>query len=170
MLSLGIGFGGVYNYWGFGYTESPNIILSYDNGTFGHVGPGLISLGGLLSYKSVGYDFSSGPYYYNQSWSYWIIAFRSAFHWNFTNSQRCDPYIGLMLGYYFLGYHFSSNDPAVNAPGDPYYATYYNATYNGYLAFSAYLGFRYFVTDKIGFWAEIGYGYSNLAFGASYKF
>ncbi len=58
ILSLGIGLGGDYIYDGPGYTSSPNFVLTYDNGTFGNVGPGTISLGLLFSYKGASYSYT----------------------------------------------------------------------------------------------------------------
>ena len=47
LLSIGLGLGGSYTYFGDGYTSTPNFVLTYDNGTFGNVkrnslyGPGI---------------------------------------------------------------------------------------------------------------------------------
>ena len=170
VLSLGIGLWGDYTYFGPGYTSSPNFVISYDNGTFGNVGPGTISLGALLSYKGIGYsytDYHSG-YYYNQNWSYYIIGLRSAYHLSIASIPRFDPYVGIMLGYYDIGYKESSNDPYFDNPGNPYYG-YYTNNYSSYFAFSLYIGARYFVTNHVGVWLELGYGYTDAALGISFK-
>lgn len=168
VLGVGVGIGGEYQYWGGGYTETPNFVLTYENGTFGNVGPGTISLGGLLSYKSIGYKYSDGyGNFYDEKWTYWIIGLRSAYHWNFTHNAKCDPYAGAMLAYYYIHYSFNSNLNYKN-PGDPFYYVY-NASYNNYLALSLYVGFRYYLSDNVAIWGELGYGYSNLAVGVSFK-
>lgn len=167
VISLGVGVGGVYTYWGSGYSQTPNFVLAYENGTFGNVGPGTISLGLLASYKGISYNYTN-HFFYDQKWNYWIIGLRSAYHWNFTHSAKCDPYAGLMLGYYYLGYKFTTNDPDYNVPGDPYYYVY-NASYSSYWALSAFIGFRYYVASKVGLWAELGYGYTTLALGLNFK-
>lgn len=170
VLNAGIGLGGYYSYYGDGYSSTPNFVLSYDNGTFGNVGPGTISLGGLFAYKGISYsytDFNSG-YNYSQTWSYYIIGIRSAYHWDFTRNNHFDPYIGLMLAYYDIGYKSSSNDPNYNDPHSPYYY-YYSNTYGSYMAFSIYLGARYYVSNSVGIWLELGYGYSNAAIGVCFK-
>lgn len=171
VLSAGLGFGGDYTYIGGGYTSTPNFIISYDNGTFNNVGPGIISLGGIISYKSSSYDYMNPytNYYYDQKWTYFIIGFRSAYHWNFTTNSKFDPYAGLMLAYYDIGYKSSSNDPYYTNPANPYYFYSIN-NYNSYLAFSLYIGARYFVSNNIAVWLELGFGYSNAALGVSYKF
>ena len=170
VLNVGVGLGGDYTYYGYGYSSTPNFVLSYDNGTFGNVGPGTISLGGLFSYKGISYgytDFNSG-YTYNQNWNYYIIGIRSAYHWNFTSSSRFDPYLGIMLAYYDINYKASSNDPYYDRPGNPHYY-YYSNSYASYTALSLYIGARYFVSNRVGLWLELGYGYSNAALGVSFK-
>ena len=167
VINVGIGLGGYYNYWGSGYSSTPNFVISYENGTFPNVGPGTISLGGLLSYKGISDNYTDG-YTYTNKWTYWILGFRSAYHWNFTSSTKFDPYAGLMLGYYFLSHTYSSNDPNYNHPGDPYYH-YYTDSYGNYASLSLFLGARYYVSNNVGFWAELGWGYTNLALGVNFK-
>ena len=86
-----------------------------------------------------------------------------------ADAPRFDPYVGLMLGYYYLGHTFSTNNPDYNVPGNPAYV-YYNATYPSYVALSMYLGARYAVSNKVSLWAELGYGYTNFALGVGFKF
>ncbi len=171
LLSIGLGLGGSYTYFGDGYTSTPNFVLTYDNGTFGNVGPGTISLGALVAYKGISYDYTDfhSGYYYDQKWNYVILGFRSAYHFAIPTMHRFDPYVGVMLAYYDISYRETSSDPEFNVPGNPYY-TYYVNNYSSYMAFSLYIGARYFVTNKIGLWLELGYGYSDAAIGVSFKF
>jgi len=167
LLSVGIGAGGGYPHVGEGYAKTPDLIFTYENGTFGHVGPGTISLGGVMSYKGISNDYMADNFIYRQNWNYFILSFRAAYHWNFTHNPRCDLYGGLMLSYYNITYALFNNNPY-----GPSVSTYYfnNANYSNYIAPSAFLGFRYFVTQKIGVWTELGYGYSALAVGGSLQF
>jgi hypothetical protein len=170
IINAGVGIGGDYTYISSGYTSTPNIVLSYDNGTFGNVGPGTISLGAIFSYKGVSYDYTDPftGYYYDQSWTYYILGVRSAYHWNFTSSSKFDPYAGLMLGYYDVSFKTSSSDPYYNNPGNPHYY-YYSNNYNSYLALSLYIGARYYLSNRVGLWLELGFGYTDLAFGVAFK-
>ena len=169
VINAGVGMGGYYNYWGAGYYETPNFILSYENGTFGNVGPGTISLGALLSYKGIGDNYIAGDgYNYTDTWTYWILGFRSAYHLNINGAPRFDPYAGLMLGYYFLNHSFSTNNPNYTHPGDPGYV-YYTASYPNYAALSLYVGARYYLSNTVGIWGELGYGYTTLAVGINFK-
>ncbi len=169
ILDIGVGLGGYYDYWGAGYSETPNFIVKFENGTFGNVGPGVISLGGLFSYKGISDDYiGRDGYTYHDSWNYWILGFRSAYHLQIPTAPRFDPYIGLMLGYYILGHTFSTNNPDYNVPGNPGYV-YYNATYPSYVALSMYLGARYAISNRVSIWGELGYGYTNFALGVGFK-
>jgi hypothetical protein len=170
IINLGLGLGGYYTYNGPNYSSTPNFVLSYDNGTFGNVGPGTISLGALLSFKGISYDYTNynSGYYYNQSWTYYILGLRSAYHLTIPSCPKFDPYAGIMLGYYDIGYKVSSNDPEFNVPGNPYYFYYVN-NYSNYLALSFYLGARYYVSNKVGLWLELGYGYTDAALGVCFK-
>src|ERR1700733_16216487 len=79
VISIGVGLGGEYNYYDNGYSSTPNLVISYDNGTFGNVGPGTISLGALFSYKGISNDYTdyNSGYNYNQNWSYYVLGVRS---------------------------------------------------------------------------------------------
>jgi hypothetical protein len=169
VINAGVGLGGYYSYWGNGYAQTPNFVLAYENGTFGNVGPGTISLGGLLSYKGISYNWIGGDgFSYTERWRYWILGFRSAYHLNIAGAPRFDPYGGLMLGYYFLGYTFSTDNPNYRQPGNPGYI-YYVASYPDYYALSIFIGARYYLSNSIALWGELGYGYSTLAVGLSFK-
>jgi len=169
IINLGVGLGGYYSYWGGGYYQTPDFVIAYENGTFGDVGPGVISLGGLFAYKGISYNWATQDgYSYTERWNYWILGFRSAYHLQVSSAPKFDPYAGLMLGYYFLGYSFSTDNPGYMHPGNSGYV-YYTATYPDYYALSVFLGARYALSNKVGIWGELGYGYSTLALGVSFK-
>jgi len=169
VLDVGLGIGDSYAYGNGNYTSTPNFIMSYDYGLM-FVGPGTISIGGLLSYRGVFYNYTApSGYYYNQSWLYYIIGVRSAYHWNFTRNRKWDPYFGIMLTYYGLHYNQSSNDPSNNNPANPYYSQS-SVNYNSYLSPGFYIGARYLLGNKIGIWLELGYGYTDAALGICVKF
>jgi hypothetical protein len=169
VLDLGLGLGGYYNYWGSGYYQTPNFVISYENGTFGNVGPGVISLGGLFSYKGISDNYvGADGYTYSNTWNYWILGFRSAYHLQIPDAPRFDPYAGVMLGYYYLGHTFTTSNPNYTVPGNPGYV-YYTATYPSYAALSMYLGARYALSNRVSIWGELGYGYTNFALGVGFK-
>ena len=101
-------------------------------------------------------------------WRYWVLGFRGAYHLIVPGAPRFDPYAGIMLGYYFLDYSFTTDNPDYRTPGNPGYV-YYTATYPDYFYPSLFLGARYKLSHTVALWGELGYGYSALTLGASFK-
>ena len=164
MINLGAGFGGLYKYSGLGYVSTPTISLSYEMGVFPDIGPGTISIGGLIAYKSTDYDWG-GLMYYRQHWSYLIIGGRGAYHYDFSWDKKFDPYAGFMMAYYITSYSIDSNDPLKSDP-----SWLLDSGYSNYIGMSFYVGGRYFFSDVFGAFVEAGYGYSFLTGGLSVKF
>lgn len=100
-----------------------------------------ISGGGMISYSSV--DLIGTKI------SYTIFGARASYHFDF-GVKGLDPYAGAMLGYNVAG------ATAIGAAG--------GFTWGGHA------GARYYFTDKIGAFAEVGYGIANLNIGAAFKF
>lgn len=80
-----------------------------------------------------------------------ILGVRGDLHYRFID--KLDTYGGLMLGY---------KNSSISSGG--------TSISNGKFQFGLHLGARYFFTDKIGAFAELGYGVSVLELGASFKF
>ena len=118
-------------------------------------GPGIISLGGYVG--NTGYKYSSGNYTYK--WNYIVVGARGAYHYNgFTTVPNLDVYGGAMLGYNIVKYSSDGDDMAmVN-------------NYGSGMGLSGFLGSRWFFSDKIGAYAELGYGVSVLNVGLTFKF
>lgn len=169
-LSLGLAFGGYYPYAGATYVENPGVTLMGETAIFKHVGPGSIDLGGLLSYKSIYSSYSDfyTNYDYEQRWNYYIFGGRLSYHINPFANKSIETYAGFMLGYYLTTFTFNSDDPNYAAPTDPGYGLNFN-NYPSFYALSVYMGLRSWVTSHSSVWIEVGYGYTSLAFGVSYK-
>lgn len=147
-IGLGTGLGGHGN-------ARPAISVSADHGLWEVGGPGIISLGGYLG--NTGYKYSGGEY--SAKWNYIIIGARGAYHYNgFTNIPKLDLYGGLMLSYNIV--KFSSNLEE----------DYFGKSYNSGIGLTGFLGTRWFFSDNLGAYAELGYGVSILNIGASFKF
>lgn len=164
MINAGIGLGSSLG--GFGYTsQTPALSASYEHGMWEVGGPGVISLGGYLGYKSFKYSSSypgfGGIYNYNQQWSYLIIGARSAYHYNGLGEDNIDLYGGAMLSFNNLSYKYTDNDPGNDYTGA--------GTYSSGISLSLYVGGRYMFTDKIGAYLEAGYGISYLSLGVTFK-
>src|SRR6185369_6496127 len=105
VLSLGLGIGSSLGSAGF-TSQSPGISLQYEHGQWDAGGPGTISIGGFLGFKSYRYEARYYPYYYSQKYNYTIIGIRSAYHFNMINVDHLDVYAGLMLSYNILSYTY----------------------------------------------------------------
>jgi hypothetical protein len=151
VIGVGIGLGSSYGISGYGSTESPAINLQYENGTWDIGGPGILSLGGYVAYKSYSYD------YLGYSWNshYTIIGVRSAYHYNGIKSDKFDVYAGLMLGYRTISY--SDNNYLGSASASD-------------IILSAFIGGRYYFNENFAGFVELGNGISIMNLGLAYKF
>lgn len=162
VISVAAGFGTSYGAFTYG-KQTPAFSLQYERGLW-QAGPGVISLGGYLGYKSYQYSGSFLGFSYQEKWNYTIFGVRGAWHLqNFegTELQKWDLYGGAMLGYFNLNYTYSDNDPSID---------YNDINYSSSVGLSAFLGARYFFTPKLAAQGEIGYGISYLNLGLAYKF
>lgn len=149
ILNAGIGLGS--NLGGLGNSR-PTISVSFEHGKWDVGGPGVISIGGYIG--NTGYSYKSAGY--TQKWNYTIIGARSAYHYNgFNNVPKLDVYGGLMLSYNLVNYS----------------ADNYNGgnSYGSGLGFHAFVGGRWFFSEKIGSFAELGHGISTLNVGVAIK-
>lgn len=112
---------------------------------------GSISIGGY-----VGYTASSATFYNSKfNASYAILGARGAFHYQVA--PKLDTYGGLMLGYRIASSSWSGAE--------------YNslASASSEIALGGYLGARYFFTENIGAFGELGYSISYLNLGVTFK-
>ncbi|SKB54691.1 hypothetical protein SAMN05660226_01871 [Parapedobacter luteus] len=148
-VNAGVGFG--TNLGGLGNAR-PAVSVSYEYGNWEVGGPGVISLGGYIG--NTGYRYRSSGY--TQRWNYTVVGARSAYHYNgFENVPNLDVYGGLMLAYNIASYKAEGYD----GPN----------TYGSGLGFSAYLGGRWFFSNNIGLYTELGFGVSVLNAGITFK-
>ncbi len=174
IINAGIGFGGG-NYYNFGkhgaysYRVSPAFSLSYEQCLPKKAGPGFIGLGAYLGFQSATYRYNdvyynSSKYYYQHNWSNVFIAARAAYHLDALNSKNAELYFGAVLGVRIQSYSYETNNLD---PDNRYYALNNRGVHPGG---SLFIGGRYYFTNNIGLFAEIGYGISYLTGGLSFKF
>ncbi|SFS89552.1 hypothetical protein [Sphingobacterium wenxiniae] len=150
--NVGIGLGTALG--GLGKAR-PAISASLDHGLWEVGGPGVISMGGYIG--NTGYKYTDAGY--TAKWNYIIAGVRGAYHYNgFTSVPNLDVYGGAMLGYNIVKY--SSDGSDVNMSN----------TYGSGVGFSGFLGGRWFFSQNIGGYAELGYGVSVLNVGITFKF
>ncbi len=153
VLSAGIGLGSTLGDYSFA-SESPGFSIQYDRGIW-EAGPGVISLGGYLGFKSYSY----GTPDYSEKWHYTIIGARGAWHWTEVPVENLDVYGGVMLSYDNLSY--SVHDYNGNFAGNNYGSGVY---------LSPYVGGKYYFAGNLAGYAELGFGVSILNIGLAYKF
>ncbi|HEX7366922.1 MAG TPA: hypothetical protein VF273_07495 [Pelobium sp.] len=111
-----------------------------------------ISGGAMVTYSGVTTPGFGGDIKY----SYIIAGVRASYHHDF-GIENLDTYGGVMLGYNVASVSYPS---AYAGP---------KATAGG-VAYSGFVGARYYFTPKLGAFGEVGYGVANLSVGLALKF
>ena len=164
VLNLGLGLGSTL-YSGSSYsTVIPPISASLEVGVVDNLfdAEGLsLGLGGYLGFSRSKYKYSN---FYGDGleygWNYTnlIIGGRGVLHYQF--SDKLDTYTGLMLG---------ANIVSSSSFGD-YDDSWGNSASTSGLAYSYFIGARYYFAESFGVMAELGYGISYLNIGVCLKF
>ena len=119
-----------------------------------------ISVGGFIDYANYGYR-SLG---YKWNYNFLYFGARGSYHLGNLleeldiDNSKLDPYAGLSLGIRSAWY--SDNDELDN----------FTSPYNGGLFLGVHVGSRYMFSEKLGGFAEVGYGVSALRLGITAKF
>jgi hypothetical protein len=149
---LGFGFGpGIAWYGGSGF--GPAIVAHYDHSLW-EVGPGTISIGGLVGTSFFSHTY--GPDDYKDHWVNIGFVGRAAYHYGW-NVPGLDTYAGFGAGTYMSMY---SDDGDDNNKDD---------FHIGFLP-TAFFGGSYFFNDMIGINAETGYNFTYISFGVNFRF
>lgn len=170
IISVGYGFPNVfksvysiYDLFG-GYSSSGfgPINAKYEYAVTDNIGVGVIA--SYLSYK-VRWDYDDGSgtvYEEGYKGSLFAILVRANYH--FATGDKLDPYVGVGAGYINYGFDYYNTDPSY-AGGD------LSVSYGAPLAYGASVGARYYFTDNIGAYAELGWdALSLMQIGLSMKF
>jgi hypothetical protein len=150
LLNVGIGLSSYY--------YGNPIGLSFESGINND-----ISVGGQFDYNSGNYD---GYYSTNYRWGYsaYYLGVRGSYHVNrllHVNNKDVDLYAGVGLGYQ----RFRWDDESYG------YGYGYSYNYRSGLFFNYFIGGKYYFTDKIGGFLELGYtGLSSARVGLAVKF
>ncbi len=177
IINAGIGIGGG-NYYsgiigsGYSTSTSPALSLSYEQAIKKKLGPGYIGVGGYLGFQSESitntyfYDNNgyTGNFYYKDSWKYYMIAARGAYHWDVLNFKKGEIYGGLLVGLRFQSYSYTTNNP------DPAAFNYSVSSGSVFPTFSLFVGGRWYFAKNIAVFGELGYGISYLTGGLSFRF
>jgi hypothetical protein len=110
-----------------------------------------ISVGAYGAYASKS---ESLGFYGDYKYSYLLLAARGSYHFDF-NVDKLDPYVGLILGY---------NVASVKVPASGIPASSGSAA-----IFGGHAGARYYLSEKLAVFGEVGYGIGTLNVGVAFK-
>jgi hypothetical protein len=147
---LGAGLYGIY-----GSSDFPPISVGLQYGIHER-----ISVGGLIGYSSSSYGYGYRGIIYNWSYSYLFLGARGEYHLVYPQvdiPKNLDLYGGLTLGFNIV----TVSEPIDRVPG--------YAAEGSYALFGFHIGGRYYFSDKIGAFLELGYGVGVITIGASFK-
>jgi hypothetical protein len=159
-LNLGIGIGSVLGGTAGYSTTTPPLSVSYERGIVDQLfdDKSSLGIGAYLGYASNKSTLISGGNNFGWKYNYTIFGVRGALHYQLVD--KLDTYAGLMLGY--------------NSVSSTYYGD--NSLIQGSVAngsgmgWSLFIGGRYYFTDNVAAFAELGYGIAYLQLGVSFKF
>ena len=150
VAGISIGFGGYYSGALYsGVKRMPAISLYYENCVKDNLfdEKSSLGIGGMLGYTSAKVENSFKT-------SHTTIGVRGALHYAFVD--KLDTYTGLMLGYDIVTWKWVGTD--------------WGGAASSGLAFSWFLGARYYFTDNLAVFAELGYGVAIFNIGVALKF
>lgn len=120
--------------------------LSYEHGFTDK-----ISAGAYVAYANKNVPTGFGDYKY----TYILTAARGSYHFD-LGVENLDTYIGALLGYNIASAKWTGTGPG-------------NAASAGGVIYGGHVGARYFFSEKIGVFAEGGYGVGSLNVGIAFK-
>jgi hypothetical protein len=162
VANVGIGLGSYIGGSGYKTTVLP-ISVSAEYGLLDITDKITLGVGGYLAYTANKYEETYAilqtSYSYAFKYSYFIIGARGIAHYKL--SEKFDPYLGVMLGYNVASSKYDGDNIPNYTP---------TAASAGGFSYSAFVGARYLFSEKIGVFAELGYGIAVLELGLTVKF
>ncbi len=164
LVNVGIGFGAAYSQTGLSAKVAP-LSISYEHGINEKWG-----VGGFFGYYAGSLSQKFSAFSSNgivtatltNDVSYFTVGLRGLYHFKVTD--KYDLYASTMLGY-----NAGSAKLSVDPPSAALGATLPFAVSSGVVV-GAIVGGRYFFTERIGAFAELGYGFAYATVGLSATF
>lgn len=157
VISLGLGIGNTLYIGGTGYsTIVPPLSLSYEQAVAEDIfDRGVLGVIGSVGYTAYKFRYMVDPYDFGWNYHNIILGAGSLFHYPLV--ERLDTYIGAMLAYNVttIAEFGNTGDNLADSVG-------------GFLI-SAYIGGRYYFSDQVAAFVQLGYGVTYLTFGVSYR-
>lgn len=163
---LGQGNFGVAKYKksGYVYRSSPTIHLGFEHGLSEALPNSIIGVGASLSTWFGSHRYKDNLNYgWNKRWTDVTVLAKGYYHHKDLIGENWDLYAALMIGVRYRSYTFSYTDRIYE---------YYDSKESGLRgAGGLSIGGRYYFTNKVGLYAEFGYGvYTNfLQAGITFK-
>jgi len=153
VLNLGIGLGSTLYSGSYYKSAIPPISASLEFGVVDNVlEKGAIGVGPYFGYSSYKYDYLTSGWKYSNM----ILGLKGNFHYPLVD--KLDTYTGLLLGYNIVTSKWTgtgSEDLTASSSG---------------IAWSWFVGGRYYFKETFGVMAELGYGIAYLTLGIALKF
>lgn len=168
LVNVGIGLGSPYypSYYGTlipPFSLSADYLISIPNDPL----KGKLGIGGLIGFGSARYRSAffnpSGNVRYNYTWTYTYFLVGARANYHILMAKKVDLYLGIMAALRFGTHRFSSDFDGFNRA----WAT---TPHTGWFLPGVYIGCRYFFTNNIAVFGELGYNVSWLTGGISFKF
>jgi hypothetical protein len=157
VVNVGVGLGSIYGFGTYYKTTIPPISVSFEKAIVDDVlDKGVIGVGAYLGYTAYKWHYVYATYDYGWKYSNIILGARGNFHYPFLD--KLDTYAGVLLGYNIV----TSKEFGT-------IGVYDYSPKSGSLAFAGYIGGRYYFSDKLSAFAELGYGIAYLTLGVGMK-
>ncbi len=117
-----------------------------------------VGIGGYAGFSTYSYKYYD---YYKENMTRMCFGVRGTFHFQLT--EKLDTYAGVMLGLYTYSYKYNYN------PEYSYYNDYNVRNNYSDFAFSSFIGARWYMSDNFGFNAELGWGFTYISAGLTFK-
>ncbi len=154
-VNFGIGLGSSYGFGLYTSTKIPPISISIEKGIMDEVlEKGVIGVGAYAGFTSYSYHYVFSTYDYGWNYTNIIVGVRGSFHYPVLDDF--DTYAGLLLGY---NIRLASSFGTASTGGPD----------GGSIAYSGFVGGRYYVSDKFAIFGEFGWGISILTLGLGVK-
>jgi hypothetical protein len=154
VLNLGLGLGSTLYSGSYYKSGIPPLSASLEFGVKdGVLDKGSIGIGGYLGYSSHKWEYSGWGWKYTNI----ILGVRGVFHYPLVD--KLDTYTGLLLGY-----NIATSKEFGVASGYDYHAS------SGGVAYSWFVGGRYYFSDSFAAFAELGVGVTIFNLGIALKF
>jgi hypothetical protein len=157
-INAGIGLGYTYGFYS-GASSWPLLYVSGEKGVTEVANVGVVSVGALIAFKHI--SFSDAVDNNNWSWNDLYVGGRGALHFSGLKVDKLDVYAGASLGLRFYSY------PTLVYNGGYDYSLE-NKTHTT-LFFGLFGGGKYYLSDKIAVFGELGWDVAWIKLGVTIK-